>query len=239
MKYFFAAIGICALAIPMGCDRGTSGGPAAKDSPSAPTITRQSEDTFSLGVPSASVNQGESETVTIDISRGRNFGQDVTLTLGELPKGITLSPTNPQIKHGDTDAEFLLTAAPNAALGVFTVEVTGKPNTGASAVAEMKITVSELDRSAATRSTDGTTQEEWNTRTTAMEAEVARLAQEYEMLQERANNATGQAKADLDQQVEQARIRHEQARAELSDRRAAGASGWERITEGVASAFDN
>ncbi len=107
-------------------------------------LTVAAKDTFTLGVPllSTSIKQGESKTVDIGISRDKTFAQDVTLTFGEMPTGVTIETADPVIKHGDKAAQVKLTAAADAALGDFTVKVTGKPLTsGAEAVRELKFTV--------------------------------------------------------------------------------------------------
>jgi hypothetical protein len=122
-------------------NRGTSGGPGATDPPSSPSFTGQAEATFSLSVPSVDLNQGSTIPVTIGIHRGQNFGQDVSLMFGALPKGISFTPACPQIKHGDSDTEILLTALNDAALGDFTISVTGQPASGAEAVGEMKVSI--------------------------------------------------------------------------------------------------
>lgn len=127
-----------------GCDKGTPGGPGATGSGSGRgTAVTTADDSFTLSTPtlSTSIKQGESKVVTIGIKRGKNFGQDVNLKLEGLPKGVTADPMSPAIKAGEEDAKVTMKAADDAALGDFTVKVTGHPKTGADASNEFKLTV--------------------------------------------------------------------------------------------------
>jgi uncharacterized membrane protein len=103
----------------------------------------QKEDTFSLSMPtfSTKITQGESKTATIGIKRGKNFDQDVTLKFGDLPKGVTITPASPVIKHSDTEEKVTIAAAPDAAVGDFTISTKADPSHGAEATTEIKITV--------------------------------------------------------------------------------------------------
>ena len=56
---------------------------------------------------------------------------------------MTIDSANPVIKHGDTEAKLTFKAADDAALGDFTVKVTGHPTKGADASNEIKITVAK------------------------------------------------------------------------------------------------
>lgn len=147
-----------------GCNRGTPGGPGvtaptttaeaqatAESQMPTPTVTNkpivgEADNTFSLSVPLASMTlkQGEEQSVTIGISRGRNFGEEVAIALVGLPAGVTLVTANPQIKHGDMNTELVLRAADDAALGEFTIKLTGHTATsGTDATSELKLTVAQ------------------------------------------------------------------------------------------------
>lgn len=108
-------------------------------------LTVGPKDTFTLSVPflSPSLKQGEAKAVAIGIKRDKAFDQDVTLSFAGLPAGVTVEPTSPAIKHGDGEAKFTLKAADDAALGTFTVQVTGRPKAGAEATREFKFTVAK------------------------------------------------------------------------------------------------
>jgi uncharacterized membrane protein len=144
------AVALAALVAFAGCNKGTPGGPGVdkdKDTKSklerAEDKIRQPEDTFTLSVPtfSTKLKQGESKEVTIGIKRGKNFGQDVTLKLSGLPDGVSVEPSEPVIKKGDKDVKLTFKAADDAALGDFTVKVTGHPEEGGDATNEVKLTV--------------------------------------------------------------------------------------------------
>jgi len=139
-----------ALVAFVGCNTGTSGGPGAdkdKDTKSrkerAEDTVRQAEDTFSMSVPTfaTKVTQGETKAVTVGISRGKNFDEDVALKFDDLPKGVTVEPADASIKHGDKEAKLTFKAADDAALGDFTVKVTGHPQKGKDATNEIKLNV--------------------------------------------------------------------------------------------------
>lgn len=118
----------------------TSGGDAQLEF----KLTIVAKDSFTLSVPrlSTSLTQGETKTVAIGVKRDKNFNQDVALTFGEMPTGVTLEPAAPVIKHGDAETQVTLTAADDAALGDFAIKVTGHPADGADAASELKLTVS-------------------------------------------------------------------------------------------------
>ena len=89
------------------------------------------------------IHQGESKDVKIGIDRGKNFDGDVTLNFSDEPKGVMVESGNPVIKHGDKEASVTLKAAPDAALGDFTVKVQGHPTSGPDANSEFKIKVAK------------------------------------------------------------------------------------------------
>jgi len=132
-----AAVGSSVL---VGCGSGSQGGPGADKKGG---VVNPADDAFTLSPPNSTthIKQGESKVVEIGIKRGKNFGQDVSLKLDGLPKGVTADPAGPDIKAGQEDAKVTLKAADDAALGEFTVKVTGHPKTGADATNEFKLTV--------------------------------------------------------------------------------------------------
>ena len=145
----FVALALVALS---GCTQGTPGGPGVSSTPSTPTTTTaqkpvigDAEETFSLSVPSLSTNlkQGEIKAATISLSRGKNFDEDVTLKFADVPKGVTIDPADPAIKHGDAEVNITFQAADDAALGDFTIKVTGHPTKGTDAKTEFELNVAE------------------------------------------------------------------------------------------------
>jgi hypothetical protein len=150
MKTTVVALAAAALIALVGCNTGTTGGPGAdkeKDKKGrvekAEDKVRQAEDTFNVSVPTfaTKIKQGESKEATVGISRGKNFDEDVSLSFDNLPKGVTVEPADATIKHGDKEAKVTFKAADDAALGDFTVKVTGHPQKGGDATNDLKLTV--------------------------------------------------------------------------------------------------
>lgn len=116
--------------------------PAAPGTDANP-LAGDPENTFRLDAPNlaTSIKQGETKVVTIGITRSTNFDQDVTLSFVDLPKGITIAPAEPKIKHGEKEVKLNITAAADAALNDFTIKMIGHPATGKDATNEFKLTV--------------------------------------------------------------------------------------------------
>jgi hypothetical protein len=108
-------------------------------------LTVAAKDTFTLGTPflSPTLKQGEAKAISITIKRAKAFDQDVALSFADLPAGVTLDPVGPTIKKGEPEAQVTLKAADDAALGTFTVKMTGHPTVGADATHEFKFTVAK------------------------------------------------------------------------------------------------
>jgi hypothetical protein len=132
------------LAALTGCSQGTPGGPGTAEKKPA---FGQADDTFHLSVPvlSSSVQQGEQTEATVGIKRAKNFDEDVALTFADVPKGVTVEPASPVIKHGDTDAKITFKAGDEAPLGDFKVNVTGHPTKGSDAQIAFKLTIAAKD----------------------------------------------------------------------------------------------
>jgi hypothetical protein len=106
----------------------------------------EAANTFSLSVPFESVQlaQGEEKAVLIGINRGEDFREEVAIEVAGLPQGVTLETVKPVISQGDTEVELLLKSTADAALGDFTIKVTGKTaSSGADFSKEVKLTVAE------------------------------------------------------------------------------------------------
>lgn len=156
-RTFLSLVGLTLISA--GCVQGTPGGPGVSNPPSTPSTPSNTtttttanrptfspdENTFSLNAPTLSTHlkQGETRSVTISLSRGKNFDDDVSLKFVDVPTGVTITPATTLIKHGETEAKLNLQAAGDAALGNFTVKVIGHPSTGSDATVEMKLTVDE------------------------------------------------------------------------------------------------
>jgi hypothetical protein len=144
MKSLFTGLVVMTLAALTGCSEGTPGGPGATEKKPA---FGQADDTFNLSVPvlSSSVQQGEQTEATVGIQRAKNFDEDVAITFADVPKGVTVEPASPVIKHGDTDAKITFKVGDDAALGDFKVNVTGHPTKGSDAQIAFKLTISAKD----------------------------------------------------------------------------------------------
>lgn len=239
MRILFTNVALGVLLTLLGCNQGTSGGPGATSPPSTKPITGQTEDTFSLIIPSAQLNQGAAKIVSIGINRGKNFREDVSLKFDGLPTGLTLDPAALLIKHGDKEAQGTLKAAADAALGDFTVKVIGHPTKGADAINEMKISIAKQDAANVATDAAAAAKAKWDEYTLAMQKQWDQFNAKYEALKDSAATATGQAKIDLDRKVAETKIKLDAAGAKLEELKSAGADRWDKVKEGVSSAFED
>jgi hypothetical protein len=133
------------LVVATGCGpQGTSGGPGATGSGTRRgVVTGQADETFTLSAPTLATDlkQGESKVVKIGINRGKNFDEDVALRFSELPKGVTITPASPVLKHGEREEDLTAHAADDAALGDHVITLVGHPTKGADATTTFKITI--------------------------------------------------------------------------------------------------
>ena len=103
------------------------------------------KDSFTLNLPllSTSLKQGESELVSIKVNRDKTFMQDVTLSLIDLPTGVTMEPTSVVNRSGEGNTEFKLVAAKDASIGSFAVKLNGHPTSGVDASNEFNFVISK------------------------------------------------------------------------------------------------
>jgi hypothetical protein len=157
-KLLSVGLSVLMLAVAVGCSESSSDGPQAiaptkREQPNEPVkvvakkpIAGEADNTFSLSVPFESVTlaQGEEKSMLIGINRGEDFREEVTIKVSGLPQGVTLETAKPVIKQGDTEAALMLKAAPDAAVGDFTIKVTGQTaSSGADFSKEVKLTVAQ------------------------------------------------------------------------------------------------
>jgi len=151
MKAILTGLVMVGLAAVVGCggaNSGTSekhpGGPGAATNATAkaPAIG-QGDDQFSLSPPKLATHlkQGEQKVVKLGIDRGKNFDEDVALKFEDMPKGVTIDPASPMIKHGDKEADITVKAADDAAIGDFKIKVTGKPSKGPEAANTFEVKI--------------------------------------------------------------------------------------------------
>jgi predicted small lipoprotein YifL len=142
MKKTLAAFLIVSLTALAGCgDKGTPGGPGATSPTNKDPMFGQKDNSFTLSTSSITLKQGEEKETSIGIKRGTNFDQDVTITFDNLPKGVTVTPAEPVIKHGDKEAKFKVQAKDDASLDDHMISVKGSPSKGPAATNEIKLTV--------------------------------------------------------------------------------------------------
>jgi hypothetical protein len=148
MRKLLTVLAVGTLVGLLGCNNaGTPGGAGAsnrnKDGKNDNTHLSNAENSFTLSPPmtSTTVKQGEKTNVKIGISRGKNFGDDVMLSFSEPPKGVTITPAKAELAAGAKDATVSVEAAKDAAIGDFTITVTGKPKKGPDAINTFKLTV--------------------------------------------------------------------------------------------------
>ncbi len=144
MKSLFTGLVVMTLVALSGCNQGTPGGPGTTEKKPA---YGQTDDTFNLSVPvlSSSLQQGKQTEATVGIKRAKNFDEDVTLTFADVPQGVTVEPTSPMIKHGETDVKITVKAGDEAPLGDFKVNITGHPTKGTDAQVAFKLTIAAKD----------------------------------------------------------------------------------------------
>jgi uncharacterized membrane protein len=143
MQRSFAYLLVAALVAFTGCNNSSPGGPGATNPDTKKPVVGRADNTFTLDAPNLAtkLKQGESKAVSIAIKRGKNFSQDITLKFDNVPNGMSIDPASPVIKHGDEEAKVTFKTTNDAALGDFTIKVTGRPSSGADASTEFKITV--------------------------------------------------------------------------------------------------
>ena len=135
-----------------GCNNGTPGGAGAdtdKDQKEKSTLQKaedlviQPEGTYSLTMPllETRIKQGERKEIAVGIRRGKNFEDDVTIKFEDTPQGVSLDPATPSIKHDQKETKVFLKAADDAAVGEFTIKVTGHADKGTDASNKLKVLV--------------------------------------------------------------------------------------------------
>ena len=237
MKTVFTVAVLGLSAALAGCGQGTSGGPGAATPPEKPGVLGQSEDTFSLALTSTAVRQGESKETKVGINRGANFSEDVTLKFTGLPAGVSVGPGALGIKHGATESRVTLTAASDAALGDFTVTVTGHPAKGADAVTELHISVDKADPAKAADAAEEVAEEKLEAYADTMLPRWEQFEEQFHALEERAENAQGQAKSDLDVKVATARVKLDEADERMKELNEAGPDRVESAKTALNDAF--
>ena len=98
---------------------------------------------FTIGTPmfTTKVRQGETESVTVTVNRGKYFKRDVTLEI-KASKGVTVEPLQAVVRGNETpDVHLRITAAKDADLGEYKIFIKGTPETGTATSTEIKVKV--------------------------------------------------------------------------------------------------
>jgi len=72
-----------------------------------------------------------------------------------------------------------------------------------------------------------------------MSKQLDDLNAKYAALKDRADKATGAEKKDLEKKLEEAKVKRDAATQKLEELKQAGADRWEKVKDGVGSAFDD
>jgi len=204
-------------------------------------LTVVKKDTFTLSTPflSTTLKQGDTKEVTVGIKRDKDFDQDVALAFAELPTGVTVAPARAVIKHEDKDAKFTLKAGADAAVGDFTVKVTGHPTKGADASTELKISVAKHNVGGAADTNTQALKARQHEYALEMHTLLGKLDVKYEEWKSRAAKAEGQTKKDLEKKLAEAKVKRDAASSKLDELKKASADRWEKVKEGVGHAFND
>lgn len=91
--------------------------------------------------PSLTLKQGEKKEVTVTISRGSDFKQNVKLEALNPPKGLMVTFEKNTIGAGDKEAKVMIEAAKDAPLGTQEVDINGVPDSGPAPEKPLKLEV--------------------------------------------------------------------------------------------------
>jgi len=128
----------------VGCEnKSPPGGPgASKPNNNTTPHVGTADNTFTVSVPSATLKQGESKTVTVSIKRGANFDQDVKLEVENAPQGVTFKFDDPTLRASATEVHLTINASNDAALGEHKVMIAATPaRSGTPTQTELKVEV--------------------------------------------------------------------------------------------------
>lgn len=149
MKSWMSALAaIALLGFVTGCpDETEPGGPGADPTAEGENETQQGEATFTLALPSPSVDQGQQVEEVIGIDRGDEFTQAVMVKLMP-PAGVTVQPAEFTFDGDVEEQKIAIIADVTAIAGDHKIGVTGTPATGTEVKDEIEITVNETDEPA-------------------------------------------------------------------------------------------
>jgi uncharacterized membrane protein len=124
-----------------------------RSEPGGPGTAKATHFTLSGPSTSTSIKQGETQTETLKIERGKDFKQDVALK-AEAPAGVDAelsSTSNKASEKGDVNIK--ITATDKAAVGEHIIHVIGTPDTGTPTKLDVKIKILARAENAAEKTT--------------------------------------------------------------------------------------
>ena len=230
MKRTFAGLLVVVVGS-LGCNnKDRAGGPGATNPAEKPPLVGQADNTFNLSAPTTSLKQGESKVVLIGIKRGTNFQEDVTLKFSDLPKGVSFEPSNATIKHTETEGKVTLMVAADAALGDFTIKLTGHPTKGSDGSTELKISIA--------KDTEPTAKVKRDEYVREMNTQLAVLDTKFTALKASASKAEGAVAKDLEKKIEAMKIKRDTVATLLDEMKEAAPDRWEKIKDSLGSAYE-
>jgi uncharacterized membrane protein len=137
MRRILMAAALVAMAGLVGCNTSEPGGKTSDKTPSAST--------FNISGPPAAtaptIKQGDKQTVKLTLNRGKDFKEDVTLSV-DAPAGLSVDLDPKTVKASDSkEVAATVTVGKDTAVGDHTVKVTAKPETGNATNLEFKVKV--------------------------------------------------------------------------------------------------
>jgi len=134
MQKLIIGLAVGVLVVLAGCNQSPQGGGGKGTK----------EDTFTIKGPTmaTAVKHGETKSVSLTLSRGKEFKEDVTFSTTEPPKGIKVAFEPATVKASEkAETEMKITAEKDAALGESTIVVNAKPAKGESTSLNVKVKV--------------------------------------------------------------------------------------------------
>ena len=216
------------LALVAGCSQAPPAPAKAK------TVADAMDKSFVLEASLVKVTQGKTENSVIGITRGKDFGQDVSLKFEDIPAGITLNPLVPTILHDQKDTTITVKAAEDAVAGDYTVRITGHPVKGDDSKGKLMLRIEKMEPNATAEAAKAN----WEQYKADLQKQWDALSVKMAELSERAAKAEGQAKVDLDARVAAAKVKMDAAGERLKEAQDASADRWEKIKEATGKAFE-
>lgn len=130
MKTVIATMMSLSLMVVLGCQSPRGGGMSGDEG-------------FKIGTPTftTKIKQGDTESVTVSVNRGKQFKRDVTLDIS-TSKGISVEPAHVLVRGSEKpDVALRIAASKDADLGEYKIFVTGTPEIGEATSTELKVMV--------------------------------------------------------------------------------------------------